>query len=106
VAKHIEVLNVSAEGHSAAVHWRPTGTVTGGRFQGVHATGRPVDLRGCDVMRFGDGLLKHHIIYYDGLVFARQTGLLPTVGSPADRALQAVFNVRSDTLAQIQDLRW
>lgn len=101
----IEVLNVTAEGNTAVVQWHATGAFTGGPFQGIHATGRPVDLRGCDVMRFEDGLLKHNTIYYDGLAFARQIGLLPTEGSRADRALQAVFNARTDTLARVKDLR-
>ncbi|MGA7688534.1 MAG: ester cyclase [Jiangellales bacterium] len=101
----IDVLNVTAEGDTAVVQWHATGTFTGGPFQGIHATGRSVDLRGCDVMRFDGGLLKHNAIYYDGLAFARQIGLLPTEGSSADRALQAVFNARTDALAQVKDLR-
>jgi steroid delta-isomerase-like uncharacterized protein len=101
----IDVLNVTAEGDTAVVQWHATGTFSGGPFQGIHATGRSVDLRGCDVMRFEDGLLKHNTIYYDGLAFARQIGLLPTEGSRADRALQTVFNARTDTLARVSGLR-
>lgn len=101
---HLEVLEVTAEGATAVVQWRATGAFTGSPFQGIHATGRPVDLRGCDVMRFEGGLLKHNTIYYDGLAFARQIGLLPAEGSAADRALQTVFNARSDVLARIREL--
>lgn len=101
----LDVLDVTAEGDTAVVQWHATGTFTGGPFQGIHATGRSVDLRGCDVMRFDGGLLKHNTIYYDGLAFARQIGLLPTEGSSADRALQAVFNARTDALARVKDLR-
>ncbi|MGB9374214.1 MAG: hypothetical protein WCA82_08655 [Jiangellales bacterium] len=57
------------------------------------------------MMRFEDGLLKHNTIYYDGLAFARQIGLLPAEGSSADRALQAVFNARTYALARVKDLR-
>jgi steroid delta-isomerase-like uncharacterized protein len=101
----IEILNVTAEGDTAVVQWHATGTFSGGPFQGIHATGRSVDLRGCDVMRFDGGLLKHNTIYYDGLAFARQIGLLPTEGSTADRALQAVFNARTDAVARVKGLR-
>ncbi len=101
----IDPLSVTAEGDTAVVQWRASGTFNGGSFQGVHATGRPVDLRGCDVMRFEDGLLKHNTVYYDGLAFARQIGFLPSEGSRTDRALQAAFNARTDTLARAKSVR-
>ena len=72
--------------------WRLTGTFNGGPFQGIEATGKPVDIRGIDVMEFEDGLLRHNTIYYDGLAFARQAGLLPPDGSAADRAMVGAFN--------------
>lgn len=72
--------------------WRLTGTFNGGAFQGIEATGKPVAIRGLDVMEFEDGLLKHNTIYYDGLGFARQAGLLPPDGSAADRAMIGAFN--------------
>jgi steroid delta-isomerase-like uncharacterized protein len=101
----IDPLSVTAQGDTAVVQWRATGTFNGGPFQGVHATGRPVDLRGCDVMRFEDGLLKHNTVYYDGLAFARQIGFLPSEGSRTDRALQTAFNARTDTLARVKEVR-
>jgi steroid delta-isomerase-like uncharacterized protein len=97
----VEALAVTAEGATAAVQWRATGRFTGAPFQGVHATGRPIELRGCDVMTFQDGLLAHNTIYYDGLAFARQIGLLPQVGSAADRVLQATFNAQTDLRARV-----
>jgi steroid delta-isomerase-like uncharacterized protein len=72
--------------------WRLTGTFDGGSFQGIAATGKPVDIRGIDVMEFEDGLLRHNTIYYDGLAFARQVGMLPSDGSAADRAVKGAFN--------------
>ena len=72
--------------------WRLQGTFSGGRFQGIDPTGRPVDLRGIDVMAFVDGILRHNTIYYDDLAFARQIGMLPAEGSGTDRAILSIFN--------------
>ncbi len=101
----IDALTVTAQGDTAVVQWRASGTFNGGSFQGVHATGRPVDLPGCDVMRFEGGLLKHNTVYYDGLAFARQIGFLPSEGSRTDRVLLAAFNARTDTLARVRSVR-
>jgi steroid delta-isomerase-like uncharacterized protein len=88
----------------ATVRWRATGTFTGSPFMGIHATGRSVDLRGVDVMRWVDGLLVHNTIYYDGLAFARQIGLLPTEGSVGDKAVLAAFNAKTDTVSRMSSL--
>ena len=77
----------------AVGQWRILGTFAGGPFQGIEPTGRPVDLHGIDVMRFaGDGRLDHNDVYYDGLTFARQIGMLPTADSRGERGMRAVFN--------------
>ena len=77
---------------TAVGQWRLTGRFSGGPFQGIDPTGRQVDLRGIDVMRFEDGILRHNDVYYDGLAFARQIGLLPAADSPVDRAMMSGFN--------------
>ena len=78
---------------TAVGQWHLTGTFTGGPFQGIEPTGRAIDLQGVDVMRFdADGRLDHNDVYYDGLAFARQVGLLPTADSIGDRGLLAAFN--------------
>ena len=84
-----------ADGDHATVQWWITGTFSGGPFLGVHATGRPVDLRGIDVMQIVDGLLIDNTIYYDMLSFARQIGMLPSAGSRGDRAMTAAFNAQT-----------
>lgn len=76
----------------AVGQWHVRGTFSGGPFQGVEPTGKPVSLRGVDVMEFQDGLLVHNTVYYDGLAFARQVGLLPAEGTRRDRAILALFN--------------
>jgi steroid delta-isomerase-like uncharacterized protein len=77
---------------AAVVQWHLSGTFSGTPFQGVHPTGRRVELRGVDVMEIAGGLIRRNTIYYDGASFARQIGLLPAQGSRADRSLVAAFN--------------
>jgi hypothetical protein len=43
-------------------------------------------------MEFEDGLLRYNTVYYDGLAFARQIGLLPPAGSRRDKAIMGGFN--------------
>lgn len=95
---------ILADGEYATVQWRIAGTFTGGPFQGVHATGRHLELRGVDVMHIVDGRLLDNTIYYDGLSFARQIGLLPSAGSRGDRALTAAFNAQTDLRSKIPPL--
>lgn len=77
---------------TAVGQWRMQGHFTGGSFQGIEPTGRHLDIRGIDVMRFENAKLRHNDVYYDGLSFARQIGLLPDADSRADRAMVAGFN--------------
>jgi steroid delta-isomerase-like uncharacterized protein len=89
----MEVEEVLGHDGAATIRWRGTGTHTGQPWRGIAATGRRIDLPGCDVMRFGaDGRVVETIVYYDGATFARQVGMLPKQDSAADRALLAAFN--------------
>lgn len=97
----IQVVHLVGDDEHAVVQWRARGTFTGTPFQGIHATGRSVELRGCDVMHFEGGKLKRNTIYYDGLGFARQVGMLPKEGSAADKAMTAAFNATTDLRARI-----
>lgn len=75
------------------VQWTGAGTFTGTPFLGLEATGKRVEIRGCDVIRFdGDGRILTNTIYYDGAAFARQIGMLPAAGSRADRLVTEAFN--------------
>jgi hypothetical protein len=67
--------------------------------------GRQVEIRGADVMEIVDGLIQHNTIYYDGATFARQIGLLPGLGSRADRALLSVFNAKTTLSQRFRDRR-
>ena len=94
---------MSADDNTAVGQWSLRGTFDGAPFQGIEPTGREIAMRGVDVMEFEDGLLRRNTIYYDGLSFARQVGLLPTEGSAADRALLAVFNMFSKTKSRLRN---
>jgi steroid delta-isomerase-like uncharacterized protein len=85
----------------ATVQWRMTGTFSGSPFEGVHPTGRRVELKGVDVMHIVDGLLVDNTIYYDGLSFTRQIGMLPDAGSRGDRAMVAAFNAQTDLRSKL-----
>ena len=101
----ITVDRIVADDTAAVVQWHVAGTFTGGPFQGIAPTGRPVEIRGVDVMEIADGLVQHNTIYYDGATFARQIGLLPGLGSRADRALLAAFNAKTTLSQRIRDRR-
>jgi steroid delta-isomerase-like uncharacterized protein len=98
----LEVLQLVCDGEHAVVQWRASGTFTGAPFQGIHATGRNVELRGVDVMRVEQGKLRHNTIYYDGLAFARQIGMIPREGSHLDRAMTNAFNARTDVIEKFR----
>jgi steroid delta-isomerase-like uncharacterized protein len=98
----IEVERITGDEDVAVVQWRASGTFSGGPFLGIEPTGRPVEIRGVDVMEWRDGILARNTIYYDGADFARQIGLLPRRDSTADRALTAGFNAVSKVRARLR----
>ena len=98
----LEVLRLVCDDEHAVVQWRAKGNVTGTPFQGIHGTRRHIELRGVDVMRFEQGKLKHNTIYYDGLAFARQIGMLPSEGSLLDKAMTTTFNARTDVIGKLR----
>lgn len=90
---------------TAVGQWRMVGHFTGGPFGGIEPTGRRVELRGIDVMRFEGNKLRHNDVYYDGLSFARQIGLLPRADSGADRAMVAGFNALNRAKEKVRERR-
>jgi steroid delta-isomerase-like uncharacterized protein len=91
----LEIRRVVAADDVATVEWTMRGTFSGGSFQGIRATGKPIEIEGVDVVEVRDGLQYRNSIYYDGATFARQIGMLPPLGSLGDRTLLALFNARS-----------
>jgi steroid delta-isomerase-like uncharacterized protein len=91
----LTVERVVADDNSVAVRWRASATFTGAPFQGIQATGRAVELRGLDFFEIEDGLIRRNTVFYDGASFARQIGMLPREGSLPDRAMLALFNLKT-----------
>ncbi len=77
----------------ATVRWRLSGTFSGARYMDIEPTGRPIDLRGMDLIDFEDGRVAGNHVYYDQLAFARQIGMLPTERSSGDRLMTTSFNL-------------
>lgn len=91
---NMDLESVVVSGSRAVVQWRLRGTFDGEPFGGIEATGRRVDLRGCDCFVWDDdGMLDENTVYYDGAAFARQIGLLPAQDSAGDRAILGGFNL-------------
>jgi steroid delta-isomerase-like uncharacterized protein len=86
------VMRVAADQTHVAVEWRMTAHFTGAPFQGVEPTGRPVELRGIDMIEIADGKNVTNTAYYDGMAFARGAGLLPAQDSGAERAMKSAVN--------------
>lgn len=90
----LTVERVVADGDAVAVKWRGEGNFTGGRFQGIEPTSRPVVIRGCDFLEIENGWIRRNTIFYDGASFARQIGMLPAKDSFADRVMLRLFNLK------------
>jgi glyoxylase-like metal-dependent hydrolase (beta-lactamase superfamily II) len=90
------VLESTASDSCVAVRWRARGTFAGpGTFQGFEPNGAQVDLEGCDVLSVEEGLIHRNDAYLDSGDIARQLGLLPPTGSPAEARLARVANPRT-----------
>jgi steroid delta-isomerase-like uncharacterized protein len=99
----IFVDRVIADDRHAVVQYRMRGNFSGGSFQGLDAPGKPVEVRGCDVLEVGDGRITRNTAYTDGLDFARQVGMLPPQGSGVEKALYGAFNGMNKLRTTIED---
>jgi steroid delta-isomerase-like uncharacterized protein len=86
------VSRIVAGEKQAAVEWRMRGTFDGAPFQGIEPTGKPMELRGLDMLEVEDGKIRSITGYYDGAEWARQIGMLPPQDSGAERAMTSAFN--------------
>jgi steroid delta-isomerase-like uncharacterized protein len=104
---HMEVEDVAVAGEPGrervTVRWRVTGTFSGAPFVGIEPTGRPVDLRGMDLIDVQDGRVAANNIYYDQFAFARQIGMLPAEGSLGDRLMTGAFNLVTKARAAVRE---
>lgn len=91
---HMEVRSLVADGDHVLVRWQLTGTHTGA-FNGLDPTGRSVAVDGMDDFELRDGRIVSNFVVFDQMQVARQLGVLPADGSPADRAMKSAFNVKT-----------
>jgi steroid delta-isomerase-like uncharacterized protein len=103
---HMEVEDVVVGGEPGServtVRWHITGTFSGKPYMGVEPTGRPIDLRGMDLIQIEDGRVAGNNVYYDQLAFARQIGMLPGEGSIGDRLMTGAFNLVTKGRARVR----
>ncbi len=91
-----EILELTTYRNRSAVRWRARATFAGpGSFQGFAPTGARVDVEGCDVVTVEDDLIIANEAYFDSGSMARQLGLLPPAGSPAEARLARLTNART-----------
>jgi steroid delta-isomerase-like uncharacterized protein len=99
------VTRVAAGQNEVAVEWRMNAHFTGAPFQGVEPTGRPVELRGVDMIEIADGKNVTNTAYYDGMAFARGAGLLPPQDSGTERAMKSALNAATRLRRAVADGR-
>ena len=90
-----QISDLYVRGEQATVRWRMRGTFSGEPWDGVEPTGARVDLEGVDLLTVRDGKVVGLDAFVNFLDFARQVGLLPAAGSPAEQRLNAMFNART-----------
>jgi predicted ester cyclase len=99
----MEVVTVAEQGNDVFVHWKLTGTHSGGAFQGIAPTGKRIELDGIDhFVLDDDGAVVSNFVVFDQMQFARDIGMLPPDGSRADRALKSAFNARSRLASRLR----
>lgn len=97
-----DVLDLTCEGDKAAVRWSAKGSFTGpGKFEGLTANGKKVDLEGIDLLTIRDGLIDELHAYTNATVMMRQLGALPDSGSSQEKAMMATLNLKAKALAAI-----
>jgi predicted ester cyclase len=90
----MDVRSLLEDGEHVFVQWHLTGTHTG-PFNGLDPTGRSVAVDGMDHFELRDGRVISNFVVFDQMQIARQLGVLPADGSPADRAMKSAFNVKT-----------
>jgi predicted ester cyclase len=98
---HMEVLAIAEQGDDVFVHWRLTGTHEG-PLLGIEPTGRKLAIDGMDHFVIRDGTVVSNFVVFDQMQYARQIGMMPADGSPADTAVKRAFNARTKLLAKVK----
>jgi glyoxylase-like metal-dependent hydrolase (beta-lactamase superfamily II)/predicted ester cyclase len=101
-----EVLEMTTGRSRAAVRWKARATFAGpGLFQGFVPNNARIELEGCDVVSVEDDLIVHNDAYIDSGDVARQLGLLPPAGSPAEARLAKLANARTRAMSAIHGVQ-
>jgi steroid delta-isomerase-like uncharacterized protein len=95
----LEIGTQVANNRLVSTQWTARGTFTGTPFQGLKATGREIEVRGCDFMEIENGLMIHNTVYFDYATYARQVGALPEETSAIHKVLINSLN----TVTEIKD---
>jgi hydroxyacylglutathione hydrolase len=91
-----EILGTTTEGARCGVQWRLTGTFAGpGMLSGVAPTGHPLTLEGVDLLTVRDGEIETNEVFLDTMAVPRQVGMMPPLGSGAERRLMRAFNLKT-----------
>jgi hydroxyacylglutathione hydrolase len=97
-----EELSCTAEGDRCTIRSRLTGTFAGpGTFNGIEPNGARVDLEVVDSFLVAGGLIVHNDAYADGMIVARQLGLMPPVASPTEQRMTKAFNLKTRLASKI-----
>lgn len=97
------VAEMVAYGDKAAVRWRATGSFTGpGKFEGLTATGKSIDMEGLDLLTIEDGLIVANFAYTNAMEMARQLGALPPAGSVAEKAMLGTVNAGNGLVGAVR----
>jgi hydroxyacylglutathione hydrolase len=92
----MEVVETTTQDDRCAVRWRLSGTFAGpGTLNGVAPTGHKLQLEGVDVLSVRDGLIQSNDAFTDTMELARQIGMMPPQGSPAEQRMMGAFNVKT-----------
>lgn len=98
---HIEITAIAEQGDDVFVHWHMTGTHEGALL-GIEGTGKPLAIDGLDHFVVRDGTVVSNFVVFDQLQYARQIGMMPPDGSPADKAMKAAFNARTKLMERLK----
>jgi hydroxyacylglutathione hydrolase len=91
-----EIMSTTTEGERCGVQWRLTGTFAGpGMLGGVAPTGHPLTLEGVDLLTVRNGQIESNEVFMDTMAVPRQVGMMPPLGSGAERRLMGAFNLKT-----------
>ena len=94
---------ISGDEDVVFAQWRMRGTFTGGPLTGIDPTGAHLEIRGVDVIEVSGDLITRNTVYQDGMALARSLGMLPPLGSAAEKAMLAAFNLATKARQTMRD---